>query len=73
MVKQVIQHNFYRRQDYPKCFEISHFISIFSKKELKHLNNNLYNKETIFMPIQNFIDVDTSKDLEKFNENKNNS
>ena len=31
--KQIVKHNYYRRQDYPKCFEISHFISIFAKKE----------------------------------------
>ena len=70
--EQIVKHNYYRRQDYPKCFEISHFVSIFAKKELRYLNNNLYNEKTVFMPIDNFIDVDTHKDLEKFNENKNN-
>lgn len=70
--EQIVKHNYYRRQDYPKCFEISHFVSIFNKKELRYLNNNLYNEKTVFMPIDNFIDVDTHKDLEKFNENKNN-
>jgi len=70
--EQIVKHNYYRRQDYPKCFEISHFVSIFDKKELRYLNNNLYNEKTVFMPIDNFIDVDTDKDLEKFNENKNN-
>ena len=29
--KQIIEHNLYRRQDYPKCFEISHFVSIRKK------------------------------------------
>ena len=24
--KQVIEHDMYRRQDYPECFEISHFM-----------------------------------------------
>lgn len=70
--EQIVKHNYYRRQDYPKCFEISHFVSIFDKKELIYLNDNLYNEKTVFMPIDNFIDVDTHKDLEKFNENKNN-
>ena len=27
--KQIVEHNLYRRQDYPECFEISHFICIF--------------------------------------------
>lgn len=71
--RQIIQHNLYRRQDYPICFEISHFISIFKTKEVDNLNNNMYNKDTIFFPVDDFIDIDTTKDLESFNEkNKNN-
>jgi CMP-N-acetylneuraminic acid synthetase len=71
--RQIIKHNLYRRQDYPKCFEISHFIIIFLKKELDKLNNNLYNEDTLFFPIDECIDVDTKEDLEKYNEkNKNN-
>jgi len=66
--RQVIEHDLYRRQDYPECFEISHFISIFSKKELDRLNNNLYCEDTIFFPIEDFVDIDTDRDLEKFNE-----
>ena len=64
--KQLIPHNLYRRQDYPKVFEISHFISIFKVSELENLNNNLYNNDTIFYPIDDIIDIDTDKDLEKF-------
>ena len=72
--KQIISHNLCRRQDYKKCFEISHFISIFSIKNLKNLNVNLYNSDTKFMPIQNMIDIDTIEDLEVFNEkSKHNS
>lgn len=71
--RQIIKHNLYRRQDYPICFEISHFISIFKTKEIDNLNNNMYNKDTIFFPVDDFIDIDTTKDLESFNEkNKNN-
>ena len=70
---QIICHDLYRRQDYLKCFEISHFVCIFSKKELDNLNNNMYNKDTVFFKIENPIDVDTYEDLEKYNEkNKNN-
>jgi CMP-N-acetylneuraminic acid synthetase len=64
--KQLIPHNLYRRQDYPKVFEISHFISIFMGFELDNLNSNLYNNDTIFYPIDNIIDVDTQKDLDSF-------
>ena len=71
--RQIISHDLYRRQDYPECFEISHFISIFKKSEILNLNNNLYNEDTIFYPIDDFVDVDTHEDLERFNEkNKDN-
>ena len=72
--KQIVKHNLYRRQDYPECFEISHFISIFSLQELKKLNKNLYNEDTLFFPIKEKIDIDTPIDLGKYEkQNKNNS
>ena len=40
--KQLVKHNLYRRQDYPKCFRICHMVSIFKSNQLKNLNNNLY-------------------------------
>jgi CMP-N-acetylneuraminic acid synthetase len=61
---QLVEHNLYRRQDYPKVFEISHFISIFEIGELFNLNDNLYNKNTIYYPVGDVVDVDTNKDLE---------
>jgi CMP-N,N'-diacetyllegionaminic acid synthase len=64
--KQLVEHNLYRRQDYPKVFEISHFISVFRGSELENLNNNLYNDETVFYPIDRIIDVDTQEDLDNF-------
>jgi N-acylneuraminate cytidylyltransferase len=64
--KQLTPHNLYRRQDYPKVFEISHFISIFDVMVLNNLNDNLYNQETIFYPIMDKIDVDTTNDFERF-------
>jgi CMP-N-acetylneuraminic acid synthetase len=67
--KQIIEHNLYRRQDYPKCFVLSHFVFITKTKELKYLNNNLYNVDTIFFPIDEVIDVDEKKHLEQFHEN----
>jgi len=72
--KQLIKHDLYRRQDYPECFEISHYIFIATAKEVNNLNNNLYNKDTLFYPIDDVIDIDTPQDLENFNaNNKNNS
>ena len=60
---QLVEHNLYRRQDYPKVFEISHFISIFEILEVFNLNGNLYNKKTIYYPIGDVTDVDTEEDL----------
>ena len=63
--KQLKKHDLYRRQDYPTCFEISHFVSIFTAGELYKLNNNLYNNSTVFYKIPNMIDVDYLTDLKK--------
>lgn len=70
--RQIIKHNLYRRQDYPECFELSHFISIFYVNELETLNKNLYNSNTVFFKIDRPIDVDTPKDLKRYHD-KNNS
>jgi CMP-N-acetylneuraminic acid synthetase len=64
--KQIVQHDLYRRQDYPTCFEISHFISIFRAGSLVKLNKNLYCDTTVFYPIESSIDIDHEKDLLKF-------
>lgn len=66
MGEQLREHNLYRRQDYPKVFEISHFISIFNTEIVSKLNNNLYNKQTIFYPINDKIDVDAESDINRF-------
>jgi len=64
--KQVIKHNFSNSQDYPKVFEISHFISIFYAGEIKKLNNNLYNDKTVFHWITTKMDIDTKEDYVEF-------
>ncbi len=63
---QLFSHDLYRRQDYPECFELSHFICLFNTSFINKLNSNLYNSDTIFMPINNTIDVDEKKDLLKY-------
>lgn len=59
---QVVKHNLYRRQTYPKVFEICHFLFIAKVNEIKKLNNNLYNKNTVYMDIPDKVDVDTEED-----------
>lgn len=63
---QLFWHDLYRRQDYPNCFELCHYICIINSASINNLNNNLYNNQTLFMQIDNPIDVDTKKDLDNF-------
>ena len=64
--KQVTKHNEYRRQDYPDVFRISHYIFICEAENLFQLNHNLYDVNTIYMNIENKIDIDTEGDYEQF-------
>ena len=64
--EQVIKHDLYRRQDYPECFEIRHFVCIFQVDEIQKLNSNMYNESTIFYKIDSDIDVDHENDLKEF-------
>lgn len=62
--KQLVSHDLYRRQDYPRCFELSHFVSIFDSAAIYKLNSNLYCDTTVFYEIPEVVDVDTQKDLD---------
>lgn len=64
--KQLFYHNYYRRQDYPPVFQVSHFLAIFEVSEFTKLNNHLCNDATIYMPITNYIDIDVIDDMKKF-------
>jgi len=57
---------FYRRQDYPECYEISHVISILPKSSIETLNFQLYNEHTKGYIVQDkhqAINIDDSEDL----------
>ena len=64
--RQITPHDLYRRQDYPLCFKTCHMISIFKTLELKNLNKNLYNENTIYYKTLEVVDVDTFDDLRRF-------
>ncbi len=64
--EQVVKHDLYRRQDYPECFEIRHFVCIFQVDEIQKLNSNMYNESTIFYKIDSDIDIDHENDLKEF-------
>ena len=60
---QVVTNDLYRRQDYPKCFRFCHMVCIFDANELKNLNKNLYNEDTIYYNIEHALDIDSGEDL----------
>lgn len=62
----VVDHKMYQRQQYPECFEISHYICMFRYGELKKLNKNMYNTDTRFYNIDRCIDVDSETDFNLF-------
>lgn len=64
--RQLISHDLYRRQDYPKCFEISHYICFFQVSAINKLNKNMYDESTVFYPIPEVIDIDSQSDLDEF-------
>jgi len=57
--EQLIKHNLYRKQDYPKVFEISHYISIIEPWKFRELGSDLFNEKTIFWPISSEIKDNT--------------
>ena len=62
--RRIVDHNLYRRQDYPKCFYGSHFVAIVKAGFLPSVDLNLHSKETIFYDLgERKIDVDNKEDL----------
>ena len=62
--KRIVDHNMYRRQDYPKCFFGSHYVAIVNVEYLPMVDLNLHNEETLFYNLgKHKIDVDNKKDL----------
>lgn len=61
---RIIDHNMYRRQDYPKCFFGSHYVAIVNVGFLPLVDFNLHSKETLFYDLgEHKIDVDNKADL----------
>lgn len=58
-------HNLYRRQDYPDCFKVSHYLVLTRVSEIKDLTSQLYNNKTGFYYIDEKLDVDYAADLDK--------
>lgn len=61
--KLVIDHKFYRRQDYPKCFKQSMYVGCYKTSVIDDLHDLLVEKETIFYKLETTkIDVDYEED-----------
>tara|TARA_R100000353_G_scaffold174533_1_gene142688 strand:+ start:499 stop:1155 length:657 start_codon:yes stop_codon:yes gene_type:complete len=64
---KVIEHDLYRRQDYPNCFQVSHYMIIFKSGLCHELDNNLYHFDTRFYPLNDPVyDIDYKKNFEDF-------
>lgn len=68
--KLVVDHHAYQRQQYPECFEISHYICMFRAKELSKLGKNMYNKQTKYYPIDRVMDIDSESDYKLYIKSK---
>lgn len=64
--RKLVDHDLYRRQDYPPIFEMSHYICMFKASELVALSKNMWNSRTLFMDIDRQLDIDTATDMNKF-------
>ena len=64
---RVVNHDLYRRQDYPECFFVSYFVAILKVEYLNVVNKNLHHPQTLFYQLDyDSIDIDTEQDLESF-------
>jgi len=68
---KVIDHDFFRRQDYPDVMEICHAICIMDADEVHRLDGVLMCEDsTAFMIDDKYtVDIDTHEDLERFRTN----
>ncbi len=64
--KPFIETDLYRWQDFPKCFQYSHFIVILKAGDIVNLNSQLFNSETVYLNISDPVDVDNVSDFENY-------
>lgn len=64
--EQLIEHELYRRQDYPDVKEISHYLFMCNKNEIKKLNKRLFNNDTNWYELDKRVeDIDYEDDKYK--------
>ena len=69
-VVKYIKNDFFRRQDLPKAFYHFHYVSCFKVKEIKNLNSELINHNTVPLLLKKndskIFEIDNIDDLKKF-------
>ena len=69
--KKIVNHQLYRRQEYPSCFECCHYVVINKVSKLLDLDLNLFCEDTVFYRLEEKIfDVDYLKDFNNFKKDK---
>jgi len=63
--EKIIDHDLYRRQDYRRCFALSHYVCMVNVGFLSMVDKNLVSEQTVFMKIDDPIDINTRQDIEK--------
>jgi CMP-N-acetylneuraminic acid synthetase len=65
--KKIIDHEFFRRQNYPECFGLCHLVCISKAYEVENLGGLLVNDDTGYMWCDSdLIDVDYKEDFLKY-------
>lgn len=64
---QLIEHEFYRRQDYPPCIRQSMFVSCYKGNVINRLNGLMVEPDTYFFKLRNNkVDIDNQGDLDEY-------
>jgi 2-polyprenyl-3-methyl-5-hydroxy-6-metoxy-1,4-benzoquinol methylase len=67
----IVDHLFYRRQDYPQCVRMSLFVGCYKADIVKNLHDLMFNENTIFYKLkQHKVDVDYKEDYIRMQMNK---
>ena len=67
----IVDHLFYRRQDYPQCVRMSLFVGCYKADIVKNLHDLMFNEDTIFYKLkQHKVDVDYEEDYIRTQMNK---
>ena len=65
----LVDHKFYRRQDYPKCVRLSMFVACYETTVIDQLHDLMFEEDSIFYKLsQHKVDVDYLEQFLEVNE-----